>query len=141
MEHLQNMDTATLVQLYENAEYNSHLKLQLEIEISRRKKKNTKYSLEDIFHINKTLNKVITLFLYPSSDSYKIIGNNVTINLNLSKTELGVMLKNAYVSPVKKTYGKLSITVLNRSLYDKSQLEEIEKIGIDTEDIYEITTR
>jgi len=134
----EQFDTAELVQLYQQADDSSVTKKQMESDLQLRSKTNNKYSKEDLFRINKTQNQALTVFLFPGTASYNIIGNTVTIDLVLTEEELLQILQNQSLQPSSKTYGHFKIKVLAKSDYTSEQILQLEEQGIKTSDIYDI---
>jgi len=127
-----------LVQLYENADDNSVTKQTIASELEARRKNNQRFSKEDLFHINKTLNRALTVSFFPNTKSYGIIGNHVTIDIVLTDEELIKLLQNQAATPPIKTYGHLKIKVLAKHDLTSEQIFELEEHGIDTSEVYEV---
>ena len=62
----------------------------------------------------------------------------MTIDLELTEEELIQLLQNQSANPPVKTYGFLKIKVLAKHDHTKQQIDELERQGIDTSEIYDI---
>jgi len=134
---LENLDIATLGDMYLGLENNLELKNALEVELHNRIDNNTNFSREHLVRESIVNRRALEIQFIPTTESYNNYGRNIIVVVSENE-DLEGLLQNFASKPPINTFGNIRLRVLIENNLTQELIEALYYDGIDTSHISQI---
>jgi len=110
--NLKDQTIKSLALLWQTSTNNSEINSAIERELQEKILHNNYFSIEDIYEYSIIKNKAINVWFVPTTISYNVFGEYVTVELSVNQDEKNKILKNISSEPKVSTFGQVKCTIL-----------------------------